>query len=323
MKLKEIYRRAVAAGMENDPRGKEAVSKALSGRQKEYDDLKEKDREYFDMESLVNPYADTRILSGTGDEDVSSVMIGIDVETPEILLVDALKARGRRVDAVVAHHPEGRAYANLYQVMGMQSDILNKSGVPINIAEDLMDGRVKEVQRRLMPVNHTRASDAARLLGISFACFHTVADNMVSSYLERLFNEKKPATLSDVMDLLKAIPEYKEGLLNGSGPNIFIGSPKRKAGKVYVDMTGGTEGSKDIFQSMASSGIGTIVAMHLSEEHRKEAEKSHINVVIAGHIASDNLGVNLLFDEVTNGTTGGGGLEIIECSGFKRVSRAG
>ena len=59
--------------------------------------------------------------------------------------------------------------------------------------------------------------------------------------------------------------------------------------------------------------------MHLSEEHRKEAEKSHINVIIAGHIASDNLGVNLLFDEITRGSD----IEIIVCSGFKRVSRAG
>ncbi len=318
MRLKELYEKAVAAGMENDPRGKDAVSMALSSRKKDYDAMKEEDRAYFDLESLSNPYADTRILSGTGDEDVRTVIVGIDIETPEILLVDALRARGRQVDAVIAHHPEGRAYANLYQVMGMQSDILHRAGVPINIAEDLMDARVKEVQRRLMPVNHTRASDAARLLGIPFACFHTVADNMVSTYLERLFEEKKPATLSDVMDLLKAVPEYKEGLLNGSGPNILIGSPKRKAGRIYVDMTGGTEGSKDIFSGMASSGIGTIVAMHLSEEHRKEAEKNHVNVVIAGHIASDNLGVNLLFDQIAAGES----LEIIGCSGFKRVSRA-
>ena len=34
--------------------------------------------------------------------------------------------------------------------------------------------------------------------------------------------------------------------------------------------------------------------MHISEEHRKEAEKSHLNVVVAGHISSDNLGLNLL-----------------------------
>jgi len=66
-------------------------------------------------------------------------------------------------------------------------------------------------------------------------------------------------------------------------------------------MTGGTEGSKDIFQSVALSGINTIVAMHLSEEHRKEAEKNHINVIIAGHIASDTVGLNLLLDRVTEG----------------------
>jgi putative NIF3 family GTP cyclohydrolase 1 type 2 len=57
--------------------------------------------------------------------------------------------------------------------------------------------------------------------------------------------------------------------------------------------------------------------MHLSEDHRKEAEKNHVNVVIAGHIASDNLGLNLLFDHITES----GELIILECSGFRRVIR--
>ena len=78
-------------------------------------------------------------------------------------------------------------------------------------------------------------------------------------------------------------------------------------------MTGGTEGSKDIFQSLTTSGVNTIVAMHLSEEHRKEAEKNHLNVIIAGHIASDNLGLNLLFDSILDD-----GIDVLECSGFKR-----
>jgi len=82
-------------------------------------------------------------------------------------------------------------------------------------------------------------------------------------------------------------------------------------------MTGGTEGSKDIFQSVALSGINTIVAMHLSEEHRKEAEKNHINVIIAGHIASDTVGLNLLLDRVTEGEN----ITFLECSGFKRIKR--
>ena len=82
-------------------------------------------------------------------------------------------------------------------------------------------------------------------------------------------------------------------------------------------MTGGTEGAKDIFQSLVNSGVNTVIAMHLSEDHRKEAEKHHLNVVIAGHISSDNLGINLMLDEIQKKDT----LNVIPCSGFWRYSR--
>ena len=317
MTLKELYSKAISTGIENDPRGKEAVLKELESRKKDFEKLKEDEKEFFDSETLNNPYSDSRILNGTGEERIKSALIGIDIEVGEILLADSLKAKGKGVDLLLSHHPEGRAYANLYSVMQMQSDILHRFGVPINIAEDLMEGRIKEVERRLMPANHTRAVDAAKLLGIPFMCLHTPADNMVANYLQKLFDEKKPYKISDVMDILKGIPEYKEASFNGAGPKILIGSKNRKAGKIFVDMTGGTEGSKEIFSSLTASGVNTIVGMHLGEEHRKEAEKNHLNVVIAGHISSDNLGLNLLLDELSKNNS----LEILECSGFKRVSR--
>jgi hypothetical protein len=57
--------------------------------------------------------------------------------------------------------------------------------------------------------------------------------------------------------------------------------------------------------------------MHLSEEHFKKAQPEHINVVIAGHIASDNLGLNLMLDELSKTEK----LKITACSGFRRVER--
>ena len=36
--------------------------------------------------------------------------------------------------------------------------------------------------------------------------------------------------------------------------------------------------------------------MHYSEEHRKRAEELKLNLVIAGHISSDVLGMNLILD---------------------------
>jgi len=243
-------------------------------------------------------------------------LLGIDIEVGEVVLADQLRSKGRTISVLLSHHPEGRAYAHLYDVMRMQSDVLHRFGVPINIAEDLMEGRIKEVERRLMPVNHTRAVDAARLLDIPFMCLHTPADNMVASYLQGVFDERKPYRIEDVVDLLLEVPEYRQAKKIGAGPKILIGSEKRKAGKVFVDMTGGTEGARKIFSSLTAGGVSTIVAMHLSEDHRKEAEKNHLNVVIAGHIASDNVGVNLLLDNILDDT-----IEVIESSGFSRVRR--
>jgi hypothetical protein len=82
-------------------------------------------------------------------------------------------------------------------------------------------------------------------------------------------------------------------------------------------MTGGTSGSKDTLQKLSQSGVGTIVAMHMPDDHRKEAEKHHIHVVIAGHISSDTLGLNLLLDQLESR----GAFTVIECSGFKRIKR--
>ena len=317
MKLRDIYKKAIEIAIENDPRGRDIVLKDLEHRKKDLEDLKPDEKEFFDKESLQNPYSDSRILYGTADEEIKGILAGIDIEVGEVLLADSLRSRGRRIDLLLSHHPEGGAFANLYTVMQMQSDILNRFGVPINVAESLMEGRIKEVERKLMPLNHTRAVDAARLLDIPFMCLHTPADNMVASYLQKLFDETKPYFLSDVLDMLKNVPEYKTAGINSVGPKIILGSKNRKAGKIFVDMTGGTEGAKEIFESLKNSSVSTIIAMHVSEDHRKEAEKNHLNVIIAGHISSDTLGMNLLLDGISKYDS----LDILECSGFKRFSR--
>ncbi|MBI5682404.1 MAG: NGG1p interacting factor NIF3 [Deltaproteobacteria bacterium] len=315
MKIGEIYERAVKRGIELDPRGKEEVLKELENAKKEFEELKESKRKYFDMERLTNPYADTRILYGGTDRDVKTAFVGIDMEVGEVLLADRLRGKGMAIDLIIAHHPEGRAMAALYEVMGMQTGILLKYGVPINVAEDLMEERIKEVERRMMPVNHTRAVDSARLLDIPLMCIHTPTDNAVTSFLQKIFDEKKPERVSDIMDILYDIPEYEKARGEKTGPKIFIGSEKRKAGKVFVDMTGGTGGSKNIFEKLSIAGVGTIIGMHIGEDHKKEAEKHHVNVVIAGHISSDTLGINLLFDDIL------GDIEVIGTSGFTRIKR--
>lgn len=312
MLLKEIYQLAVRMGMEHDPRGQEALQALLAENRKKYQKMKEEEKKFFDLEQLENPYSDTRVLAGSLDLEVKRVLAGIDMEVGEVLLADRLQ----NIDLILSHHPEGKALAALHEVMHLQEDYLEQFGVPINVAEGIMSSRISEVKRGLSPINHQKAVDAARLLGLAFMSVHTPADNLVNDFLTKLFAEKEPKKVGDILKILKEIPEYAQATQLNAGPQIFVGSEDRRCGKIMVNMTGGTSGSENAYEKLAQAGVGTIVEMHMTEKHRKEAEKHHINVVIAGHIASDSLGMNLYLDALE-----ARGVEILACSGLIRVSR--
>jgi putative NIF3 family GTP cyclohydrolase 1 type 2 len=318
MKLKALFKEIINIGIENDPRGKEIVLSSLEEINKTYKGLSEKEKKYFDLQKLENPYMDSRIYNGNDDEEIKTVMVGIDIETPELLLLDKLKSKGNNIDLAIAHHPEGMGLTNLANVMNLQTDLLHKFGVPINIAENIMSQRINDVSKSLLPVNYSRAIDAAKLLNIAFLGVHTPADNCVAKYLQDLFDKKNPCKLKDILDLLLDIEEYQDSYKSNNAPKILVGSKNSRCGKIYVDMTGGTEGPAIAIEKLVNAGIGTIVGMHLSEKHLKTAKENNMNVVIAGHICSDNLGLNLLFDEIENRL---GNLEFICCSGYNRVKR--
>ncbi|MBM7854787.1 putative NIF3 family GTP cyclohydrolase 1 type 2 [Desulfohalotomaculum tongense] len=316
MKLKDLYNLAIEMGIKNDPRGEEEVKKILGKNKKRYDELKEDEKKEFDTDKLFNPYSDTRVLCGDMEKDIKRVLVGIDMEVGEVLLADRLTEKGQSIDLIIAHHPEGKAMSALYEVMHLQEDILARYGVPINVAEGIMASRIGEVRRGLMPLNHNRAVDAAKLLGYSFMCMHTAADNCVVDYLQKKIDDQKPETLDDIIKLLKEEPEYAEAVKYNAGPTIVVGSKERRAGKVLVDMTGGTSGSEDAYNKLQQAGVGTLVVMHIGEKHRKEAEKNHINVIIAGHMASDSLGMNLILDKFEEQ-----GIEVIATAGLLRYKR--
>lgn len=314
MKTKEIHNLAIQKGIEADFRRKEGVRKFLERKKKKYQELSEDKKKEFDKESLTNPYLDSRILHIAQDKEIKKILIGIDIEPAEILLAKELGG----IDLIISHHPLGRGLAHLSDVMELQVDVLNQYGVPVNIAEGLMRERISEVARGVNAANHQRTVDVAKLLGFNLICLHTACDNLAARFLkEKIEKEDSLTRLEDLLGILKQIPEYKEAVKIGAGPKIFVGKEENRSGKIALtELTGGTEGSAKLYEKMAIAGIGTIVGMHVSEEHKKEAEAAHINMVIAGHISTDSLGVNLFLDELEKKA-----IEIVPCSGLIRVSR--
>jgi len=288
MKLSHLYHQAVKLGAQQDPR----------------------------KNTRIDSYADTAILYGAPDTQVNKILVGIDIEIGELLLADRIRQE-QGLDLVISHHPEGSALASLYEVMQLQVDLLIKVGINKAVAKEFVEERKREVERKLLAQNHMRSVDAARILDLPFMCVHTPADNHASGFIQRLLNRKKPKKVQDIVGILMDIPEYKLAAKELAGPRIILGNPKCPVGKIFVEMTGGTEGSKYVFDKLYRRGIRTLVSMHLSEEHFKKVKDANLNVVIAGHISSDTLGLNLLLDEIEKEEK----LKIIDCSGFRRIRR--
>lgn len=314
MNFETLYKLGVSIGIENDPRGKEAVERTLELNKKAYEALKDNEKEYFDPVSLWNPYPDSRIQAGDLEKDIKHIYVGIDIGVGDLVLVDRLIQKGIPIDAVLSHHPGGMGTIGLPGVMAIQADLLSMMGVPINIAESIVGARQKEVDQAVFAANHYHTADAAKLLGLNLFSLHTPGDNCVVTYLTKLIADKKPETVDDLIKVVLEVPEYDHAKRRGLPPKIENGSGSNRLGKVVVEMTGGTTGSKDAYEHMSKSGVGTLVVMHIPKDHVEMCQKYHINVINFGHMASDSLGMNILLDRFeTNGvkfTTGSGMVRI-------------
>ncbi len=321
MKVYEAYRMAIELGMSKDPRPEDEVKRVLEEAEREFDKADDDAKELFDRERLWNPYQDCRFSYGSKeaeDIDAETLMWGIDIGTGEVLLADRLREKGRRIDALVAHHPLGSSKVLFPEVMSMQADMYHSCGVPINVAEGIMGPRTDEALRNIMGVNHNQAVDAARLLGIPLFNVHSAADNMVQWYLTELFERERPRTLGDIVSVLMREPEYREAAKSNARPKIMVGRKDARCGKVMCKMTGGTSGPKSMYEALARAGVGTVVGMHFPESHYDAAREANVNLVVSGHMPSDSLGVNLICDRWEDH-----GISVIPCSGFIRCSRNG
>ena len=319
MKLKKLFQRAVELGIEADPRGKKEIEKMLKKNKDKQKKLEGKEKEWFDEERTWNPYSDSRILYGTGEEEVTRMMVGIDIETSEFLLADRLREKGEKIDCVLIHHPEGRALADLEKVMPLQAAVYGQAGVPVNHAEALLRPRMDRIWRSIHADNLFRSERAAELLGIPAFGAHTITDNLVWQYMEKTICSKKYDDLSEIVKALEDIPEYAYYAKKGNPPIIVNGGGSNKPGKlVATEFTGGTNGPEEFIEKQSHAGVGTILAMHFTEKEVEEGKKHHINMIQCSHMASDAIGINLMLDQLAKEEKK---LSTLDVSGFIRVKR--
>lgn len=316
MRLGEFYNKCVEDGIRADKRGRAHINRLLKEEKKKYDKLEGFERECYDVERLRNPFPDCRILHGDRRTEVKCMMVGIDAHSAELLLATELRRSGKRVDLVLTHHPAGHATKRLPEVMDIQTEQWINYGVPPHLAEAIIDAKKEWAIRQFLVRNSDAPVDIARTLNIPFMGVHTPADNWVASYMQKKMDRGKPRIVGDVIDIILKEPEYRHHAMLQAGPTIVCGKKEGRCGKVYVDMTGGIMAGKDYLPELSRRGISTLVVMHIPDDAVDKAKEEKLNVIIAGHIASDTLGMNMLMDHVLPRN-----VEVIEISGFRRFPR--
>ena len=241
-------------------------------------------------------------------ENIKRVLIGVDMGTAEILL-----ARDLKVDLVIGHHPVGgTSRSEFSNVMKIQIDKMVGVGIPINKAQKALAKKMGEVERSGHAGNYDQAWSAARLLNMPFMGIHSPCDVLAERAVEAKIEEKiannPKATLQDILDALNEMPEYQKTL---SKPVVRVGTPKDYAGKPVVIMAGGTNGGVDVVKSYFEAGIGTTISMHMPEDVLKAVREQNIgNVIVAGHMASDSIGINAFIKALEER-----GIEVLRMSG--------
>ena len=232
------------------------------------------------------PYDTNIIVEG---ENIKKVLIGIDMETPELLLAKELG-----YDCVVSHHPKADScVVDFAKVMDVQIDRMVASGVPINKAQKALRKMQGSIDLGRHTSNYDRVSSAARLMNMPYLNIHIPADfiteKIVQDRLNKAFEDKPKTKLKDIINELNSW-EYYIGKV--AKPVIRVGSNEDYAGKIEVLMAGGTNGGVDVYKSYFEAGVGTIVAMHAPENVKEAVAQQNIgNIIIAPHMPSDSIGL--------------------------------
>jgi hypothetical protein len=223
--------------------------------------------------------------------DIKKLLIGIDIGAGELSM-----ARQLGYDLVIAHHPV--SLAGKYRVYQNHFDHMVEAGVPEDAAREAVDVRYETLALMDQVANHDQVASAAELLGMPFMNIHQPCDEMGRAILQKTIDDhvagNPDASLEEVCRAISALPEFETALTEVT---LALGDPKAPAGRVKVSHGAYTNGGHAIATAYFEAGIDTVLYIHLQPpELEKLRQEAKGNLIISGHIVSDEIGIDPLID---------------------------
>lgn len=226
--------------------------------------------------------------------DIKKVLFGVDINNSDICMAKSLG-----YDAVIAHHPLA-ASVKAFNVYRDNVKSLVKAGVPEEAAKKAIEEKFDTLRIAAIPKNYDEVVSVARLLGMPLMNIHQPLDEigrrLMQNAVDEVLEKNPKASLSDVVEGLYSIPEFKRARTK---IEILIGEAGSTAGKTLVSHGAFTNGGYDIANTCFEAGIDTVIYIHIAypDYIRLKKEKKG-NLIVSGHISSDCAGINPFIDKL-------------------------
>jgi hypothetical protein len=263
----------------------------------------------LEMSGMERLPADSSIL--VSGEAMTNVMFGIDIGASELQLAKQLGC-----DGVIAHHPAGGSSTRHFaEVLTRQIDFMVEHGVPVDEARAAAQPLISRSIMGGHSANADHVPSVARLLGLPLMNMHLPLDELGRQIMVRTIDEyvsglDHAPRVQDALDALMTLAEYQQADTQIMVP---VGAVDQPLGKLAVVHGAGTNGGARIAQAYFDHGMGTVLYIHCAGDEVARLRESSTtgNLIVAGHISSDLIGINRYVAAIEER-----GVEVVRMSGL-------
>ncbi len=223
-------------------------------------------------------------------KNINKVLLCIDADPAELML-----AKNLECDAVIAHHPIGKASLNFHLVFDRHVDYMLEHGIPKQVAEEAVQKLKERVALRSHTAIYTQTVAVAEKLKMPLVNIHLPCDELMRRTILAQLKSSRIEKVSDIKPSVERIPEFKNAATEVQVP---YGDPSSKAGKYALVVAAGTNGGYPVARAYFEHGILTVIYLHVNGEDLAKLKEDKVkgNLVILGHLAGDSVGLNQLAD---------------------------
>ncbi len=223
-------------------------------------------------------------------KNINKVLLCIDADPAELML-----AKNLGCDAVIAHHPIGKASLNFHMVFDRHVDYMLEHGIPKQVAEEAVQKLKERVALRSHRTIYTQTVATAEKLKMPLVNIHLPCDELMRRTILAQLKSSRIEKVSDIKTSVEQLPEFKNAATEVQVP---YGDPSSKADKYALVVAAGTNGGYPVAKAYFEHGISTVIYLHVNGEDlaKLKEDKVNGNLVILGHLAGDSVGLNQLAD---------------------------